>query len=86
MGELSPREGERAAVKITPGPAPARCGFLRFTALPGGKRRQELAWLGAGFDPFATSGEGAGRTLPPSSSLAGWGRILGKGVMVGSSS
>ncbi|XP_053942452.1 serine/threonine-protein kinase PDIK1L isoform X2 [Cuculus canorus] len=42
-----PWEGERAAIKITPGPAPAHCGFLRFTALPGGKKRQEPAWLRA---------------------------------------
>lgn len=45
VGALSPREGKRAAVKITPGPAPAHCGFLRFTALPGGKR-QDLAGSG----------------------------------------
>lgn len=40
VGALGPRQGKRAAVKITPGPAPAHCGFLRFTALPGGKRQE----------------------------------------------
>lgn len=66
----SPREGKRAAVKITPGPAPAHCGFLRFTALPGGEEAG-TGRLGAGFDPFTTR-----RIFPPFLP----GRTLGRGL------
>lgn len=77
VGALGPGEGKKAAVKITPGPAPAHCGFLRFTALPRGKRQEP-----AGFDPFTATGEGARGTFPPSF-LPGWGA---GGIVVGSCS
>lgn len=41
-GCLALREGERAEVKITPWAGSGPCGFLQFTALPGGRGGRNL--------------------------------------------
>lgn len=42
-GSTRPSGREEGSGKNNPGPAPAHCGFLRFTALPGGKRQERPA-------------------------------------------